>query len=418
MKYVEFVNAHGSQMIDDTYANYRLLCTLALNRMRHHNMRPSVSGAHVAIDGSGQKVYTYPYLDYLNGKVYTSPDGYLADVPSATSLLLDSTLQEPIIHKYIGSPYLWRAKYAPSPGDYVAQAYARILIRRLIIPMGGDRFDETMRPCWVAIGSSMPNVVYSFNQFAASKDTIGREIPYVRILSMWQLADSISISLCNGASTFNGSNVGYTEFDRTTTQKDASWEYRIGLKPRDNANFTAMSFTDTVELAPTLFVYGLAPHTIVSGHPTQVTWTESIAEKGELVIRRADGRVVFNNRYDYMRVLQYLPDVNALVMDGKNLRNAPLRLTFPGRKIAVVSVAPYAYPVLTGSGKPPVAFSTGFYLPDPSTVEFTTCITSPAGYNYSMGTVNEYGVKMAALKNVMILNVTGCDPWWYNNISK
>lgn len=411
MEYAKFINTHGSQMIDDTYYNLRLLCTFTpgLPKLR-------ISGAHVALNEGGERVYTYPYLDYLDGKSYTSPDAYKADLPADR---LDTGYVKPILtgqgcRKFVGSPYAWRPSASPNGGDRIAQAYVRIMLSRLLTMPDGTKFDETLTPAMLAVGSASPNIVYSLNQYATDKSQ-GFDVAYARILSVWQRTSSLMLPINLGAGVFSGTDVGYNEMVSTTTQSSGAWQYLVGYRPRSNSNFTTGSFENEVEISPTLFVYTPPPYK-QQGSAYNLVWSESIDEYGELIIRRADGSVIFNNRYDYMRVLQYLPTVNALTADNNNLHNTPLRLTFPGRKIAVVATSPYYCAAAGGKGSMPMTLTTGFWFPDVSTVEFTVCVTTPAEPLYVPTTVSAYGVAMAALKNVMVLDVTGCDPWWYDSV--
>ena len=125
------------------------------------------------------------------------------------------------------------------------------------------------------------------------------------------------------------------------------------------------------------------------------------------------GEVVFNNRYDYMRILDYFPSVNALSFDGAGIYNSPKRHSYPGRKIAVVALSQNAC-YAAGVGGDERLYNTGFWFPNPSTVEFTTCVTPfvRAQETEQYPGLSQDFASLASLLGVMILDVTGCTPGW------
>ena len=131
-------------------------------------------------------------------------------------------------------------------------------------------------------------------------------------------------------------------------------------------------------------------------------------------MRNERGEVIFNNRYDYMRMLAYFHNVNALSLDGAGVHNVPKRFSFPGRRIAVSALSQNACFAYAEGGKQ-YLYNTGFWFPDTSTVEFTTCVSQfmPGGENERYPDIlSQEMVNLAALLNVMILDVTGCTPGW------
>lgn len=224
----------------------------------------------------------------------------------------------------------------------------------------------------------MPNIVYTF----ASVSNRERK---AHLINFWQRKNSLSQSLFYGK-TFQGNNVGYTEFENGV--------------PKNNGNFKAETFQEEAETAPILYAYGLKDSKIAF-------------QKGEMIVRNERGEVVFNNRYDYMRMLVYFHNINALSLDGAGLHNTPKRFSFPGRRIAVSSLSQNACFAYAEGGKQ-YLYNTGFWFPDPSTVEFTTCVSqlAPEGAFERYPDLSQEMVNLAALLNVMILDVTGCTPGW------
>lgn len=224
----------------------------------------------------------------------------------------------------------------------------------------------------------MPNIVYTF----VTVSSWGKK---KTLINFWQRRSSLSQSLFYGK-TFQGNNVGYTEFENR--------------KPKDNGNFKAETFQEEAETAPILYAYGLRDSKIA-------------LQKGEMIVRNEHGEVIFNNRYDYMRMLAYFHSVNALSLDGAGLRNSPKRFSFPGRRIAVCSLSQNACFAYAEGGKQ-YLYNTGFWFPDTSTVEFTTCVSqfNPGGTVEIYPDLSQEMVNLAALLNVMILDVTGCTPGW------
>ena len=67
MRYAEIRNANGAHVIDDQYQNYRL-STIPLVKMQR-----CLTGLHIEKNESGDRICTFPYYDYANGKAYAWP---------------------------------------------------------------------------------------------------------------------------------------------------------------------------------------------------------------------------------------------------------------------------------------------------------------------------------------------------------
>lgn len=400
MKHVKLINDQSSVMIDDSYFNYRLL-----DMRTAHTERHPCGGVHLESPNPGKYRCTFPYSDYLTGQNYD------ADAPQIPTPKLPEYMHSDPLHMtpvyYMGSPY----SRVLSPFNYAALGIVR--------PGFFLEFEKNSKiknndiACYtVAIGSAMPNIVYSFTHYATSRfwgeDPDSKFNPFVRSVNMWQRRDSINGEL-TAYHKFYGENVGFTElkgvyrYGRRVLPQKEKW----GIV--DTENFKLQTFEQEAKNATTLFIYG------VDREKTQ-------NDRGEFVVKNEQGQVIFNNRYDYMRVLQYIPTINALEQRGEDtLYNAPKRFTFPGRKIAVVSSQEYHWATLLPQWGKEYSqtirlLSTGFWFPDPSTVEFTTCISDCYSLDSNDSYMNlesiENGLELAELHNVMILDVTGCTPGW------
>lgn len=69
MRYAEIRNANGSHVIDDQYQNYRL------DWVPNVKVQRCLTGMHVEKNEAGERVCTFPYYDYANGKSYAWPQG-------------------------------------------------------------------------------------------------------------------------------------------------------------------------------------------------------------------------------------------------------------------------------------------------------------------------------------------------------
>ena len=389
MRYAEIRNANGSHVIDDQYQNYRL------DWVPNVKVQRCLTGMHVEKNEAGERVCTFPYYDYANGKSYAWPQG--GNYPNPWCAKATPNKRRDV---FSDSPevYFDRPRDMWTTGAFYG--YAGLGIQSMLVwenPELRARFSisptDTV-PYIFALGAAMPNIVYVF---ATLFDYLNQKTT-AHLVSCWQRKASLSQSLVDGKS-FRGDNVGYTEFDHIGYYPDdvsGASQY----KPREGENFTAESYLEEMETAPILYAYGLADSHIG-------------LDKGEFVIKNERGEVVFNNRYDYMRILDYFPSVNALSFDGSGIYNSPKRYHYPGRKIAVVALSQNAC-YAAGVGRDEWLYNTGFWFPDPSTVEFTTCVTpfvrggDPDQYP---GLSQEFA-SLASLLGVMILDVTGCTPGW------
>ena len=372
LQYVELRNDAGSQIIDDTYQNYRLYYMLPVTTQR------CFTGLHVDIAPDGRRVCTFPYYDYVNGKSYTWERGDLYPNPWCSKGVQNKdSLYSPEFKCDYQGLYVtnWNVD---SPIRHRLQP-ALVLDKRALRStfLVGK---EHKVPCLVALGSAMPNIVYN-----VSVDIFTEAPERIRayIINLWQRAPSLTQQLYN--MSFQGDNVGYTDFN--------------GKNPKNNENFKAGSFREEAETAPVIYSFGLAD-------------SEITLEKGEMIVRNERNTVIFNNRYDYMRILDYFPSINALLLSGGQLYNSPKRFSYPGRKIAVVSLS-QSVCYVCGTYPKRYTYCTGFWFPNPSTVEFTTCISEVGSHGEeSVPLVNQDNVDLASLLNVMILDVTGCTPGW------
>ena len=383
MRYTELRNNAGSQIIDDTYRNYRLSYMLPVKIQR------CCTGLHVAIDSQGRRICTFPYYDYANGKSYiwgrgalypnpwclkSTPNkaegAYASNSPKSMLRLGESFVSDLHVGEHI------RQRRQPMLGLWSAFFTTRFPVSR----------DHTV-PSMVALGAAMPNIVYNLTVDFSGYNT---DSPLSFNTNLWQRAPFLTQQLYDADNrrdiTFHGTNVGYTEFE--------------GQMPKSNENFTVETFQEEAETAPVLYAFGLADSKIN-------------LDKGEMVVKNERNEVVFNNRFDYMRILDYFPSINALVLNGQNLSNSPKRFSYPGRKIAVVARPQDVFCIREKSWPYTLyTYCTGFWFPDSSTVEFTTC-TSASDYSQGGASlVNQNAVDHAALANVMILDVTGCTPGW------
>lgn len=391
MKYAELKNVIGSHIIDDTYENFRLSWVQSARRYP-----VSVSGLHIEINDKGERVCTMPYLDHANKKMSIWPKGQ--QWPSMYASALDECrprhFRNFIPRYYIGSPFA---------GLRVSEGFGGMVVRPTIVFFEGPQYiprskaSGILLPHIVAIASAMPNIVYSLTQCAnTANPAVGSDFPINYRVNLWQRAASVALPIYNNG-TFSGNDVGYTEIEHVPPYQGEVFgasEFRV----KDNEKFKHWTFEQEAKLSTMLFAYGLEDSKIED-------------DRGEMIVKNERGESIFNNRYDYMRILKYLPSVNTLALEGNSLRNAPKRFSFPGRRIAVVASHPYCC-VANGKGGYGYVFNTGFWFPDPSTVEFTSCASflrfNPSGYDY----VHPSFVKMAELINVMILDVTGCTPGW------
>ncbi len=372
MRYAEIRNSAGSYIIDDTYHNYRL------NWMPDVKSQRCLTGLGIERNDKGVRVCTFPYYDYVNGKTYLWRQGERfpnpwcrKDAPNKDGLNSPKTYLCGSAIDILGSSSFHG--FAGRGRHSILMLEAPYLHARFAIAKGVEV------PYIFALGAAMPNIVYTF----AGVSSWRRK---AILINFWQRRNSLSQSLVYG-NTFQGNNIGYTEFENAV--------------PKNNGNFQMESFQEEAETAPILFAYGLKDSKIA-------------LQKGEMVVRNERGEVVFNNRYDYMRILNYFHNINALSLDGAGLHNAPKRFSFPGRRIAVSALSQNACFAYAEGGKQ-YLYNTGFWFPDISTVEFTTCISQfmPGGGDERYPDIlSQEMVNLAALLNVMILDVTGCTPGW------
>lgn len=367
-------------MIDDTYHNYRL------NWMPSVKSQRCLTGLHVERNPQGERVCTFPYYDYANGKTYAwrQGDPYPNPwCPKNTPNKSSSDFPETIFDRPRDR---WTTGIFHGFAGQGIQSMLALTSADLMVKFSISKDKEI--PYLFALGSAMPNIVYNF---ATINQGFGQTLD-VNLINCWQRRNSLSQSLRNGMS-FQGNNVGYTEFEGNL--------YSVqGLKPKDNGNFKAMTYTEEAETAPILYAYGLENSKIT-------------LPKGEMILRNERGEVIFNNRYDYMRMLAYFHSINALSFDGSGIYNSPKRFSFPGRRIAVAALSQNAC-YASSSGIAEYLYNTGFWFPDPSTVEFTTCVSLfvRAGDVTAYPDLSQSMVNLASLLNVMILDVTGCTPGW------
>ena len=396
MKYAEVKNEADAYMINDTYINYRLTWVQNANALYG-----DPSGIHIDVSETGERVCTLPYLDYANHKSFLWPESESQPIVPV-DILGGNEPPYPFFrfypHYYVGSPFIF-----PIVGEHYGGACVRPTIwleygpRHLLKEKNTGIVAHPM----YAIASAMPNIVYTFTQYTA-QGVSSTQWPIRYFVNLWQRSASVTLPVYKD-SVFSGWDVGYTDMEQV--EPYPAWP-GTGLKSTfkvvDNEKFKYWTFEQEARLSTMVFAYGLEN-------------SSEISDRGEMIVKNATGKTIFNNRYDYMRILRYIPSINALAIDGKNLYNAPKRFSFPGRKIAVVALHPYC--CMTGS--PPgadrgVVFNTGFWFPDPSTVEFTTCATlcgsifTDEAYQTPAPSI----IKMAELLNVMILDVTGCTPGW------
>ena len=371
MRYAEIRNSAGSYIIDDTYHNYRL------NWMPDVKSQRCLTGLGIERNDKGVRVCTFPYYDYVNGKTYLWHQGERfpnpwcrKDAPNKDGLNSPKTYLCGSAIDILGSSSFHG--FAGRGRHSILMLEAPYLHARFAIAKGVEV------PYIFALGAAMPNIVYTFAGVSRRK---------AFLINFWQRRNSLSQSLVYG-NTFQGNNIGYTEFENAV--------------PKNNGNFQMESFQEEAETAPILFAYGLKDSKIA-------------LQKGEMVVRNERGEVVFNNRYDYMRILNYFHNINALSLDGAGLHNAPKRFSFPGRRIAVSALSQNACFAYAEGGKA-YLYNTGFWFPDPSTVEFTTCVSLFGGEPPAGGVrypdLSQEMVNLASLLNVMILDVTGCTPGW------
>ena len=392
MKYAELKNTAGSHLIDDTYENLRLIWTQSTLD------RPNpISGIHVEVNDQGERICTLPYLDYANNRTF------LWEKDASVPLIRGG--YHPEVHPpepfrmlapryYIGSPF---------EGFQSPVGYGTFLARPTIALLG--RFRRFTRsnasgqiiPPIFALASAMPNTIYTFTQYARKKDFYLMEYPCKQYINLWQRAASVTLPIYDRG-TFSGTDVGYTELERVAPYP-SSMGFNCYFKAKDNEKFQHWTFKQEAQFSTMVYIYGLDE-------------SEVKRDRGELIVKNDRGETIFNNRYDYMRILKYLPSINALALNGDNLYNAPKRFSFPGRKIAVAALHPYCCIANRRKGERGYIFNTGFWFPDPSTVEFTSC-ASLIGTNFEgFYTAHQNFVNMAELVNVMILDVTGCTPGW------
>ena len=403
MKYAELKNEAGSYLIDDTYTNWRLISMQSTGTsLRTAN----VSGIHIEMNANNERVCTYPYLDYANGHSYIWPSTSTAP-PAGYAARSDEDINETAAgvvfwtfnpHYYIGTPFIF-------PTQGTGLGHGTMCVRPTIWLENGPRRLSIAQnsglsvPHMFAIASAMPNIVYTFTQYRIDTDP---RYKFRYFVNLWQRAASVNLPVYQNA-RFSGQNVGYSELEQVAPYP--AWE-RTNLKSvfkvKDNEKFQHWTFEQEARFSTMVFTYGIDDD-------------KNIADKGEMIVKNERGEIIFNNRYDSMRILKYLPSINTLTINGNDLGNSPKRFSFPGRKIAVVALQPYC--CVTSS--PPGAdrgyiFNTGFWFPDPSTVEFTTCAT----LNGTLFNEDAYRtpqpsiIKMAELLNIMILDVTGCTPFW------
>ena len=373
LRYAEIKNDADSYMIDDTYHNYRL------NWMPSVKEQRCLTGLHVEHNSHGERVCTFPYYDYANGKTYVWRQGEFYPNPWCSKQTPNKvSWKSPTT--YFGRPRdLWTTGtfygFAGSGIQSMLAFEAPYLHARFSISK------EKEVPYLFALGAAMPNNIYTFStifNWSAQKTN-------VHLINFWQRKTSLAQSLVYGMS-FRGDNVGYTEFENYI--------------PKNNENFQVITFTEEAETAPILYAYGLKNSKIA-------------LQKGEMIVQNERGEVIFNNRYDYMRVLKYFHSINALSFDGAGIYNSPKRFSFPGRRIAVAALSQNAC-YACGADRKEYLYNTGFWFPDPSTVEFTTCVSllDRAADVTRYPDLSQSMVNLASLLNVMILDVTGCTPGW------
>ena len=391
MQYAEIRNANGSYIIGDTYQNYRL-STIPMVKMQR-----CLTGLHVEKNAAGERVCTFPYYDYANGKTYPWPQGGKYPnpwcQPGVPNKVRSVASFANVKTKFDRPRDLWTTGAFYGYAGHGVQS-----MLALESPTWQKRFtigSGATVPYIFALGAAMPNIVYTFTTISNYQTQRVK----VHTINCWQRTKSLSQPLANGG-TFTGSDVGYTAFTQVHWIPDNVSGDSM-YKPVDNANFTAKAFQEEMETAPILYAYGLEDSRIS-------------LDKGEMVVMNERGEVIFNNRYDYMRVLAYYPSINALSFRGNSLYNSPQRFSFPGRKIAVVALsqnACFAY----GAGRAEWLYNTGFWFPDTSTVEFTTCVTPHIRGGSDTDRypdLSEDFASLASLLGVMILDVTGATPGW------
>ena len=396
MNYAEIRNNAGSQMIDDTYENFRLSWAQPfISRDMGSGM---VTGVHVEVNEKGERVCTYPYLDIANGVSWIWPSGAFPQGGPRFEAwkTMSATLRTFGASYYIGSPFI---------GIQTTEGVGHDLVRPTLLLFGGETSisrslkSGIMISRIMAIASAMPNIIYTFTQFATKKNfELFNPFPFQYRINLWQRAASVELPIYERG-TFAGNDVGYTELERVAPYIAPYTSITCRFKTKDNEKFKHWTFEQEARFSTMLFVYGLEDSTIKSDY-------------GEMIIKNERGEIIFNNRYDYMRILKYFPSINTLKLEGKNLRNRPQRFSFPGRKIAVAALHPYACIANTRKGRPSYMFNTGFWFPDPSTVEFTSCASMIESNFDGYYSANQSCVNMAELINVMILDVTGCSPGW------
>lgn len=390
MKYAEIRNHEGSQMIDDTYENFRLSWTQSASMPI-----PGVTGVHIDVNEKGERICTYPYLDHANRYSFlwkggnTLPPRWFC----AESECLPRAFTPFRPGYYIGSPF---------QDLQVSEGYGNLVVRPTIALLQGpevmwrSKVSGIQVPHIMALASAMPNIVYTFTQYAKQGFHVRWPIQYR--INLWQRAASVELPIYERG-TFSGNNVGYTELELVAPYIAPQTSIKCYFKTKDNEKFRYWTFEQEAKLSTMIFAYGLEDSKIED-------------DRGEMVIKNERGETIFNNRYDYMRILKYFSSINALRLEGDNLRNAPKRFSFPGRRIAVVALHPYCCIANKRKGREGFIFNTGFWFPDPSTVEFTSC-ASMVGNNFEgYYSAHPNFVKMAELINVMILDVTGCTPGW------
>lgn len=401
MNYAEIRNDAGSLMVDDTYENFRL--TWVQSAAALEIGQQLATGVHVEIDKQGNRICTYPYLDIADGVSWIWSNRYgrlprtfrFEDFGSTPGTIIPFG-----IAYYIGSPFL---------GWAMSDGYGHAVVRPTLKLAGGaisimrSKRSGMMVSHIIAVASAMPNIIYTFTQFATEKNFRLARFPFQYRINLWQRAASVELPIYEHGN-FAGSNVGYTELELVREYMAPGTDIKSHFKTKDNEKFKHWSFEQEARFATMLFFYGLEDSSIKNDY-------------GEMIIKNERGETIFNNRYDYMRILKYIPSINALRLDGGNLRNAPQRFTFPGKKIAVVALQPYSCIANTRKGRPSYIFNTGFWFPDPSTVEFTSCASMIESNFDGYYSADQSCVNMAELINVMILDVTGCTPGWRTEIN-
>lgn len=384
MQYIELRNNAGSQIIDDTYRNYRLSYMPWVKHQR------CLTGLHVDIDSLGRRICTFPYYDYANGKSYIWEKGARYPNPWCPKNTPNKGENEYLLE----SPKFMLNFFGTSVMDLRAGERIRSRIQpklamwNVILTTRFPISQDHAVPSMIALGAAMPNIVYNLTLDFVSHST---EKPASVDINLWQRTTFLTQQLRDFNNhqdiTFQGTNVGYTEFE--------------GAIPKNNENFQSETFIEEAETAPILYAFGLADSKID-------------LNKGEIIVRNERNEMIFNNRFDYMRILDYFPNVNALVLNGQNLSNSPKRFSYPGRKIAVVARPQDVFCINKRSSylSQIHTYCTGFWFPNPSTVEFTTCVSESSNHNGQISLINPKAVEHAALADVMILDVTGCTPYW------